>query len=1298
MATYDLTQTTPAKLKTGDIINVPYSGTYKTITLPKGIYKLEVWGAQGGSFNTTYVGGKGGYSYGTLTLKDEETVLHCYAGGKGTDGTTSGTFAGGWNGGGKAYSSSATYDMSAGGGGSDIRIGSTSLYARVIVAGGGGGAGSYSGSYRYSGGVGGGISGVAGGQYNTSYKAGLGGTQTTAGMSYYGTTGNSSTASYGTIASFGVGGAAGSSTYVAGGGGGWYGGGYARRASGGGGSGYVYTSSTASNYPSGCLLNSAYYLTDADTVAGNTSFVDYSGSTVTGHSGNGCIRITVVEIKEFKLRTKTQVKYTELSYIEGTGTQYIDTNFKPNQDTRVVLDIDITTQSSYPIALLGSRNSDTASNASFVIFIMTASQFRTDFGSATVNVDISTVGRFLIDKNKTVCTINEIAYTNTATTFQSNYTLSILTENDVGGYDNRITKGKIYSCQVYDNDVLIRDYVPAKDENGVVCLLDKVNNKFYYNVGTGDFVAGEVVGEKINETWKTGRECYVKTSNSCTPIPYIESTGTQYIDTEFKPNQDTRIVIDFEILNTNTTEAHISSARSSGGTPLITLYYSTASKIGTRYGMGSVQTIDSPSGAGRYLFDRNKNVLSINGSAVATATYTTFNVTSTLPIFARNEGSTINNYIKGKLYSCQIYDNGTLIRDFIPVLDASGVACLYDKVTKQCYYNQGTGEFLYVKPVNLPDGYIQKEYIESTGTQYIDTEITASGGVSFDIDFITHSQIATSDFGDIFGAVESGQYRLGTYPDTAGGGFFYNNTLINPSLVVDKRFKASLKNGVLDINGVTQSISSQTFSVGQNIYVFGGNHRGIANQLSKTKLYSFSLYIDNVLVRDFIPCTNPDGVIGLYDIVENRFYQNVGTGVFVVGDTINENIEDIFVVEKWEQAKEVYTKVSENLAVLSYIESTGTQYINTNYYLTSDNIRVSIDFEYTKEHVGLSLFGNHTSAPYSLVVYGAMPQFYVGSGSSGITCGKQTSLNTRYKLDTSASNGVLTAVWNGEISTATYSGNLYKDLPFYIFGSNANGILGESGNGYKLYGIQFYDNDTLVRDYIPVLDASGVACLYDKVTNQPFYNQGTGEFIAGYKTEFEPETELAFLESDGLSYIDTGFKPNQDTRVVMDAKFDSVSTTVQSAMFGSRNANTNQLWWYWRYNNSQFAFRYGSSSTNNLVANDVLTRHIFDANKNVFSVSDISVVAASATFESAYTAYIFAVNNAGDAEYPCSYKLYNCKIYDNDILIRDYIPKTDSTGVPTLFDKVTQTYFYNQGTGTFKTGTILKRAYWKQVI
>ncbi len=92
---------------------------------------------------------------------------------------------------------------------------------------------------------------------------------------------------------FGSGGSNG--RHAAGGGGGWYGGGSSYPAAGGGGSGYVYTSASVINYPTGCLLNGSFYLTNAQTIAGNQSFPAPSGGNETGHSGNGYARITLVE-------------------------------------------------------------------------------------------------------------------------------------------------------------------------------------------------------------------------------------------------------------------------------------------------------------------------------------------------------------------------------------------------------------------------------------------------------------------------------------------------------------------------------------------------------------------------------------------------------------------------------------------------------------------------------------------------------------------------------------------------------------------------------------------------------------------------------------------------------------------------------------------------------------------------------------------------------------------------------------------------------------------------------------------
>jgi len=275
------------------------------VSLKPGTYKLEVWGAQGASYDATYTGGKGGYSYGNLTIT-ESTPIYIYVGRAGYGGKTA------FNGGGRVGHTG----WLAGGGASDIRIGTDSLYARVIVAGGGGAAsGSASASsYEFSGGYGGGLTGGDGGytyscydsecSYWYDYYGGFGGTQIAGGSGGYNT--------YNTLkgigGNFGTGGYSieKTSTYdmSSTGGGGWYGGGSGTALTsagggGGGGSGWVYTADAFATWQEGnatdsakYLLNSNYYLTNAETIAGNTSFTDFDGQTVTGHAGDGAVRIT----------------------------------------------------------------------------------------------------------------------------------------------------------------------------------------------------------------------------------------------------------------------------------------------------------------------------------------------------------------------------------------------------------------------------------------------------------------------------------------------------------------------------------------------------------------------------------------------------------------------------------------------------------------------------------------------------------------------------------------------------------------------------------------------------------------------------------------------------------------------------------------------------------------------------------------------------------------------------------------------------------------------------------------------
>lgn len=157
-----------AGLPVGTVYDFDYTGSVQEITLPKGRYKLQCWGAQGGTSygSSNGAGSKGGYSEGIITLT-ETTTFYVFVGGQGSRGSSTSLVNGGWNGGGASvgycsYNSGGTNGYSypaCGGGATDISTvtsdmtyssgrtnrSSASLLARCIVAGGGAG-----GSYRYT--------------------------------------------------------------------------------------------------------------------------------------------------------------------------------------------------------------------------------------------------------------------------------------------------------------------------------------------------------------------------------------------------------------------------------------------------------------------------------------------------------------------------------------------------------------------------------------------------------------------------------------------------------------------------------------------------------------------------------------------------------------------------------------------------------------------------------------------------------------------------------------------------------------------------------------------------------------------------------------------------------------------------------------------------------------------------------------------------------------------------------------------------------------------------------------------
>jgi hypothetical protein len=202
-----------------------YTGSEQTFTVPTGINSItvEAWGAQGWG-NSSYQGGKGGYSKATVSVSGGE-LIYVYVGQEGEASPGGSVYSSpSFNGGGDGFSWNSANKAGAGGGASDIRIGGNTLNDRIIVAAGGGGATNNGGC---EGGAGGGYTGGSA----SCYGGATGGTQSSGGTG-------------GASGSFGQGANASDDSglvgWVGGGGGGWYGGAAGHsHGSGSGGSSYT---------------------------------------------------------------------------------------------------------------------------------------------------------------------------------------------------------------------------------------------------------------------------------------------------------------------------------------------------------------------------------------------------------------------------------------------------------------------------------------------------------------------------------------------------------------------------------------------------------------------------------------------------------------------------------------------------------------------------------------------------------------------------------------------------------------------------------------------------------------------------------------------------------------------------------------------------------------------------------------------------------------------------------------------------------------------------------------------------
>ncbi len=190
-------------------------------------------------------------------------------------------------------------------------------------------------------------------------------------------------------------------------------------------------------------------------------------------------------------------------------------------------------------------------------------------------------------------------------------------------------------------------------------------------------------------------------------------------------------------------------------------------------------------------------------------------------------------------------------------------------------------------------------------------------------------------------------------------------------------------------------------------------------------------------------------------------------------------------------AKYIEGLPSDYIAV-SYLQSSGTQYIDTGRKLTQDS-DITIDFMIVGAlNKNAGIFGSRTSATSNnlALFQGTSPNVFAGDFSEyqkhRFTM-TSTSERTKIRLNKDGA-------WANDVQQKTWSGVSDFETP-------TNGLIFNVGNNnwsgnkavMRLYGY----SDGEAQNLIPCLDANGVPCLYDLVGGSTLYNQGTGSFTWG---------------------------------------------------------------------------------------------------------------------------------------------------------------------------------------------------------
>ncbi|MBR0504089.1 MAG: hypothetical protein IJJ84_01690 [Kiritimatiellae bacterium] len=607
---------------------------------------------------------------------------------------------------------------------------------------------------------------------------------------------------------------------------------------------------------------------------------------------------------------------------------------------------------------------------------------------------------------------------------------------------------------------------------------------------------------------------------------YLQSDGTQYIDTGYIGSTNLRVEVVFEPVLTNGTRYLFGSASSGNGmSPMkyglyvqngsISFTSGTGGTGGTWgegwYGMGKVTRSHY-----KAIYDYPKmraelwsgDVQINQATPIRNPGFETNNCT--LTIFCNHYGpGSFGDWFGGKVYSFRLFDKGTLIRDMIPY-GRGAVTGLLDRCSGKVYTNMKSGGHPFI--LGTDDGYVRSDLTKNSG-QFLDTGYCVNPQTKIEVDF---ALMATNLYQRVFGADQVDGHGMSFYVNSGKQFAWYCRDNPKPGWTGDatgvaadserRKITIDIPNRTVTLTTVTGAIaytgtitydceltSTTTLRLFGNVTT-NATGAAVLGRPASVRIFGAKIWNGNTLVRDYEPRL-VDNVEGLYDTVNGTFniasLSGVAAGNYRLscgGNIVSTSANGVGAAANGD----------------AYLQGTKSQGIQTDYY-TSRKSRLEIDFSVTAFNGTDYFFGAVDTTRGNTNCVGLYYQLNNGNRNLSFRHWKGNGINwppindsratpARYKVVMDLPNAKGYWYADGALKrtidlSLPSSGDFKNTVPLRILSTQSD----NNNCGYgRLYSFAIYEDNVLVHRYVPCVE-NGIAGVRDSVGKRFFGNWKTAD-------------------------------------------------------------------------------------------------------------------------------------------------------------------------------------------------------------